>query len=165
MQSLIDSNTIAIYGSYPNYPHGIIDPIADMAKLALKYKIGFHVDACLGGLIAGFLKEHEGKFSADIEGVTSISLDHHKYGLAPKGVSTVFTKTRQLRHNMYFVYADWIGGLYGTPSFVGSRAGFASAGAWYALTHVGKKQYTQNAMEISETTKTAAEGLRKLEGV
>ena len=54
---------------------------------------------------------------------------------------------------MYFVYSDWIGGLYGTPSFVGSRAGFASAGAWYALTHVGKKQYTENAIEISSTTK------------
>jgi sphinganine-1-phosphate aldolase len=27
MRQLIDSNTIAIYGSYPNYPHGIIDPI------------------------------------------------------------------------------------------------------------------------------------------
>ena len=136
-----------------------------MAKLALKYKIGFHVDACLGGLVAAFLKEHEGKLSADIEGVTSISLDHHKYGLAPKGVSTVFTKTRELRHHMYFVYPDWIGGLYGTPSFVGSRPGFASAGAWYALTHIGKKQYTENALEISGATKTVAEGLRKLGGI
>ena len=91
---MIDSNTIAIYGSYPNYPHGIIDPINDMAKLAIKYRIGFHVDACLGGLVAAFLKEHEGKLSMDIEGVTSMSLDHHKYGLAPKGISTVFCKTR-----------------------------------------------------------------------
>ena len=66
---------------------------------------------------------------------------------------------------MYFVYSDWIGGLYGTPSFVGSRAGFASAGAWYALTHVGKKQYTENAIEISSTTKETAEALRKLNGV
>lgn len=145
LESLIDSNTIAIYGSYPNYPHGIIDPIKDMAKIALKHKIGFHIDACLGGLVAGFLKEHRDTLSMDTEGVTSISLDHHKYGLAPKGVSTVFMKTRELRQSMYFVYPDWVGGLYGTPSFVGSRAGFASAGAWYALTHFGKKNYVENA--------------------
>ena len=56
---------------------------------------------------------------------------------------------------MYFVYADWVGGLYGTPSFVGSRPGFASAGAWYALTHVGKKQYIENAKTLSEVTKKA----------
>ena len=56
MESLIDSNTIAIYGSYPNFPHGIIDPIEDLAALAVKYKIGFHLDGCLGGLVAGFLK-------------------------------------------------------------------------------------------------------------
>ena len=58
MASLIDNNTIALYGSYPNYPHGIIDPIEDMAKLALKHNIGFHVDACLGCLLVVFLKEH-----------------------------------------------------------------------------------------------------------
>ena len=63
---------------------------------------------------------------------------------------------------MYFVYSDWIGGLYGTPSFVGSRPGFASAGAWYALTQIGKKQFTENAIEISKATKTLAEELRKI---
>jgi sphinganine-1-phosphate aldolase len=66
---------------------------------------------------------------------------------------------------MYFVYTDWIGGLYGTPSFVGSRPGFASAGAWYAMTHVGRKQYIQNAKDLADTTKNVAAELRKIEGV
>jgi sphinganine-1-phosphate aldolase len=94
MSSLIDSNTIALYGSYPNYPHGIIDPIQEIAALAKKHNIAFHIDGCLGGFVAGFLKEHEGKFTLDIEGATSISLDHHKFALAPKGVSTLFFKTK-----------------------------------------------------------------------
>ena len=162
---MIDSNTIALYASYPSFPYGIIDPISDIAKLAVKHKIGFHLDGCLGGMLAVFLKEHENKFSADIEGVTSISLDHHKYGLAPKGAATVFFKTRELRHKMYFVYSEWCGGLFVTPSFAGSRSGFASAGAWYALTHVGRKQYTQNAIDISETTKKVAEEMRAIPGV
>ena len=55
---MIDSNTIALYASYPNYTHGIVDPIEDIAKLALKYKTGFHLDACLGGFVAAFLKDH-----------------------------------------------------------------------------------------------------------
>jgi sphinganine-1-phosphate aldolase len=141
MEQLIDSNTIAMYCSYPNYPHGIVDPIQDIAHLALKYKVPLHIDACLGGFVAAFLPDHKDKLSLDIEGVTSISLDHHKYALAPKGISTVFFKTSEMRQEMYFFYSVWVGGLYGTPSFVGSRSGFASAGAWYCLTQIGRNQF------------------------
>lgn len=162
MKSLIDGNTIALYASYPNYPHGIIDPINEIAALANQYGIGCHVDGCLGGFVAGFLKDHEGKFSLDIEGVTSISLDHHKFGLAPKGISNLFFKTKELRQQMYFIYTDWVGGIYATPSFPGSRSGFASAGAWYALTHVGRKQYLENSMRVVEATKVAARDLAKV---
>ena len=165
MRSLIDSNTIALYASYPNYPHGIIDPIAEIAPIAKSKGIGFHLDGCLGGFVAGFMKEHEGKFSLDIDGVTSISLDHHKFGLAPKGISSIFFKSREMRQNMYFVYTDWVGGIYATPSFPGSRSGFASAGAWYSLTHIGRKQFVENALRISEATKIAARDLAKIPGV
>lgn len=165
MEELIDGNTIALYGSYPNYPHGIIDPIRDIAELAKKYKVGFHVDGCLGGFIAAFLPEHKEKFTMDIDGVTSMSLDHHKFGLAPKGISGIFWKTKELRQNMYFFYSDWVGGLYGTPSFVGSRPGFPSAGAWYSMTQLGRQVFNDNATELSTTTKKIAEELRKIEGV
>jgi sphinganine-1-phosphate aldolase len=80
-------------------------------------------------------------FSLDIDGVTSVSLDHHKYGLAPKGISCLLFKKRELRRSMYYVNTDWIGAVYATPSFPGSRSGFASAGAWYALTNLGKKTF------------------------
>jgi len=91
---MIDSNTILIIGSYPNYPHGITDPVLEMAKLGLKYNIGVHIDGCLGGFVAAFDKEHQKTFNIDTKGITSVSLDHHKFGLAPKGISTVFFKTR-----------------------------------------------------------------------
>ena len=66
---------------------------------------------------------------------------------------------------MYFVYTDWIGGVYATPSFPGSRPGFAGAGAWYALTHYGRRQYKINARNISECTKKIASGLAKIPSV
>lgn len=148
MKSLIDSNTIALYASYPNYPHGIIDPVDKIALIAKKHKIGFHIDGCLGGFVAGFLKDHEDKFTLDIDGVTSISLDHHKFALAPKGISSLFFKNNELRHQMYYVYVDWVGAIYATPSFPGSRSGFASAGAWYSLTHIGRRQFVENAKRV-----------------
>ena len=39
VERLINSNTVLICGSAPNYPHGIIDDIESLSKLAVKYNI------------------------------------------------------------------------------------------------------------------------------
>ena len=54
VERLINSNTVLICGSAPNYPHGIIDDIESLSKLAVKYNIPLHVDACLGSFIVSF---------------------------------------------------------------------------------------------------------------
>lgn len=54
MESLIDKNTIMLMASVPNYPHGIIDPVDKICKLAKKYKVGCHLDGCLGGFVGAF---------------------------------------------------------------------------------------------------------------
>ena len=53
----IGPNTIMLYGSAPQYPHGAIDNIREMSKIAMKYKIGLHVDCCLGGFVLPFAKK------------------------------------------------------------------------------------------------------------
>lgn len=91
----INKNTICIVGSAPNFPHGIMDPIPQMAHIAQKNKIGMHVDGCLGGFLIAFAKDNGLKiddFDFSVSGVTSISIDHHKYGLAPKGKSILIIK-------------------------------------------------------------------------
>lgn len=77
-----------LVGSAPNYPYGVMDDIEKIAKLARKYKIPLHVDACLGGFLIIFMKRAGyplPKFDFSIKGVTSISCDPHKYGFTPKG--------------------------------------------------------------------------------
>ena len=54
---LIDENTIAIMGSAGNYAYGTIDPIAELAALAIERGVGMHVDACLGGFILPFAED------------------------------------------------------------------------------------------------------------
>jgi glutamate/tyrosine decarboxylase-like PLP-dependent enzyme len=66
---------------------------------------------------------------------------------------------------MYYIHTDWVGAVYATPSFPGSRSGFASAGAWYSLTHIGRKQYVENAMIVEDATLSAAKELAKIEGI
>lgn len=52
-----DSNTIAMVGSAPQYPHGAVDPIAELAAGARRLGIGMHVDCCLGSFLVPFMKE------------------------------------------------------------------------------------------------------------
>ena len=96
-----------------------------------------HVDCCLGGFIVPFIDSPKINFDFTIDGVTSISCDHHKYGLAPKGISVIMYKSRQLMHSAYFSYHDWSGGLYSTPTLSGSRSGMPIVGAWLSIMHNG----------------------------
>lgn len=58
-------------------------------------------------------------FDFHVEGVTSMSLDTHKYGYALKGTSVLLYANKNLRQAQYFCYADWTGGLYTTPTLAG----------------------------------------------
>ena len=122
----ISSDTILIYGSAPNYPSGIVDPISQLSQLAKSYSVGLHVDCCLGGFILPFAKEagfDVPSFNFSNSGVTSMSVDTHKYGYAAKGSSVVLYRTKELRRYQYFTYPKWTGGLYATTTIAGSRPG------------------------------------------
>ncbi len=105
VRSLIDSNTVALVGSAPQYAHGTIDDIEALGELAASYGVGLHVDCCLGGFLLPFLAKAgyalPKHFDFRVAGVTSISCDPHKYGFAPKGSSLVLFRTPELRHAMY----------------------------------------------------------------
>ncbi|KAI8934561.1 hypothetical protein NX059_008259 [Plenodomus lindquistii] len=141
---LVNPNTVLLVGSAPNFPHGIIDDISGLSKLALKKKLPLHVDCCLGSFIipllpkAGFDSE---PFDFRLKGVTSISCDTHKYGFAPKGNSTVLYRADDYRKYQYFISPDWSGGVYASPSIAGSRPGALIAGCWASLVKQGENGY------------------------
>lgn len=156
---LINSNTVLLVGSAPNYPHGIIDDIEQLSKLGQRYNIPVHVDACLGSFIVAFLERanvHKNRdvplFDFRLEGVTSISCDTHKYGFAPKGSSIIMYRSPKLRECQYYVLSDWTGGMYGSPTLAGSRPGALMAGCWATLVHIGVSGYTQSCFDIVTAT-------------
>ena len=82
-----DGNTIMLVASAPQYAHGVMDPVADIAALGLALGIPVHVDACLGGFLITFAEKiglELDPFDFRVAGVTSISADTHKFGYAPK---------------------------------------------------------------------------------
>eukprot|EP01147_Barroeca_monosierra_P005388 gene5388-7135_t len=169
MARCIDSNTIALVGSCPQYPHGAVDPIEDLARLALKHDIGLHVDCCLGSFVVPFMRAAGfGDFPAfdfSVEGVTSISADTHKFGCAPKGSSVVLYSNKELRRAQYSVFPDWPGGVYGTPTIAGSRPGALIAATWTALMYHGYEGYLSNTKKIMANVTTIANGIKGIDGL
>lgn len=44
-----------------------------------------------------------------------------------------------LRRYQYYIFPDWAGGVYASPSMAGSRPGSILAGAWAVMNHVGQE--------------------------
>ena len=168
MRAAISEQTIALVASTPSYPHGVIDPVGELAELARSRGIGLHVDACLGGFILPFARElgHPvPPFDFRVRGVTSMSADTHKYGYAAKGTSVVLYAKPELRRYQYFVATDWPGGLYFSPTLSGSRPGALSAACWAALVHMGHDGYLDAARRILDTAARIRAGVQRIPGL
>lgn len=169
VRRLINPNTILLVGSAPNYPHGNVDDIPALSRLATLHKIPLHVDCCLGSFLmpclakAGFPSPFAGQggFDFALPGVTSISVDTHKYGFAPKGNSCILYRNKQLRQYQYFISPDWSGGVYGSPSIAGSRPGALIAGAWTSMMAVGEKGYIEATHKIVGTRITIENAIKE----
>lgn len=160
---LINSNTILLVGSAPNFPHGIIDDIPALSRLALKHKLPLHVDCCLGSFIIPFLAKAgfpAPDFDFRVPGVTSISVDTHKYGFAPKGNSVILYRSAELRRYQYHVFPEWSGGVYASPSIPGSRPGALIAGCWASLMKIGEDGYLDSCLKIVGAAKKIEEAIR-----
>lgn len=169
MKRAISKNTAMLVCSAPQFPHGSIDPIEEVAELALKYKIPFHVDACLGGFLIVFMEKAgfplSTRFDFRVNGVTSISADTHKYGYAPKGSSVILYSEEKYRQYQFFVAPDWQGGIYASPTISGSRPGGIIAACWATMMHKGEDGYVDATRRIISTTRFIVSELQKIEGI
>ncbi|KAJ1966761.1 Dihydrosphingosine phosphate lyase, partial [Dimargaris xerosporica] len=161
----ISRNTIMIVGSAPNFPNGVIDDIKGLSDLAVKYRVGLHVDCCLGGFLLPFMAQagygdHLPPFDFRLPGVTAISCDTHKYGFAPKGSSVILYRSKTLRHCQYFVTTDWTGGIYASPTIAGSRPGALIAGCWAAMVRMGEQGYIDATRQIIEAARQVKWGIQ-----
>lgn len=168
VRAAITPNTAVIVGSAPAFPHGIVDPIPELAAIALAHGIGCHVDACLGGFLlpwAERLGYPVPAFDFRLPGVTSMSADTHKYGYAAKGASVILYRGQDLLHHQYFTISDWPGGLYVSPTFAGSRPGALSAACWAAMLSMGEEGYMEAARRILTAADAVKAGIRDIPGL
>lgn len=164
----ISANTILLVGSAPAYPHGVVDPIAGLAQLAADRGLLMHVDACVGGMLLPFARRlgyPVPDFDFTVPGVTSISVDLHKYGYAAKGASVILYRSASLRRHQFFVATGWPGGIYPSPSMTGTRPGGAIAAAWAVMNYLGEAGYLALADQVMGTAQTLQAGIARIDGV
>lgn len=165
MAAVMDERTILVVGSAPCYPFGVIDPIPELAALAMERGTLCHVDACLGGWLLPFwerLGEPVPPWDFRVPGVTSLSADVHKYGYAFKGTSTILYRDAEMVKHQWFVYDQWPGGLYGSITTAGTRPAAPIAGAWAVINHLGEAGYLEKAKVVREATRRFREGIEAI---
>lgn len=164
----VTNQTILMAGSSPSYPHGVVDPIAELANIARENGILFHVDACVGGFMLPFVRKlgyPVPDFDFRVPGVTSISADLHKYAYAAKPASLILYRDKALRRHQFFVTTDWSGGVYASPSMTGSRPGGSIAAAWAVLNYLGEDGYLRITREVMRTVEKIRAGIASIPGV
>ena len=164
MKSCLNSNTICLVASAPDYSYGIIDPIAEISDLAIRYNINLHIDACMGGFLLPFIDEFS-NINFEHTGITSISMDSHKYGYAPKGSSVLLFRDYKIKKYQHFVSKDWCGGVYATPTMLGSKPGGIIAGTWASLLLRGRDNFVEISNKINKNFKYIVDEINKNEYV
>jgi sphinganine-1-phosphate aldolase len=159
VRAAIDEDTVLVVASAPSYAHGVIDPVADVAAIALERGIRCHVDACIGGWVLPYFRRlgvEIPPFDFGVPGVTSISVDPHKYAYCPKGTSVLLHRDAELRRSQYFASAAWPGYTMLNTTMQSTRSGGPIAAAWAVLRYVGDEGY----LELARRTLAAVRNLR-----
>jgi len=165
VRQALNENTILIVASAPSYPHGVVDPIVEMARIAQEQQVLFHVDACVGGFLLPFARRLGypiPAFDFSLPGVTSMSADLHKYAYAAKGASVVLYRNGELRRHQFFAHADWPGGIYASPTMTGTRPGGAIAAAWAVMNYLGEAGYTAITDTVMQATQRIRAGVETI---
>lgn len=168
MADAVDDNTVMVVASAPQYPQGVIDDVGAVAQLASRRGINCHVDACMGGVTLPYLERLGYPIPAwDFrhDGVTSISVDLHKYGYTAKGASVILHRDKRRRADQAFVTENWLGGLYGSPAVLGTKSGGPWAAAWAVMQYLGDEGYLRLARTARSATEQLVDAIRATPGL
>ncbi|AGZ39130.1 pyridoxal phosphate-dependent decarboxylase family protein [Actinoplanes friuliensis] len=168
MAAAIRPETVLVAASAPSYAHGVVDPITAIAAAAAERGVRFHVDACFGGWVLPYLRRLGAElpeFDFGVPGVTSISVDLHKYAYAPKGVSVLLHRDAGLRMPQFFAYADWPGYTMVNPVISSTRSGGPIAAAVATLRHLGDDGYLRLAGKTRDAVGVLADAVEATDGV
>lgn len=168
IRAAVTERTILLVASAASYAHGVVDPVEDIAALAQERGIRCHVDGCIGGWLLPYFRRLGADvpaFDLSVPGVTSLSVDLHKYAYAAKGASVLLFKDNALRRPSYYACADWTGYTMVNATVQSTKSGGPVAAAWAVLNTIGDEGYLELARKTLSATRRLIEGVSQLDGL
>jgi sphinganine-1-phosphate aldolase len=168
MAAAIDSSTVLVVVSAPSYAHGVVDPVAPVAAAAAARGVRCHVDACIGGWLLPHFRRlgvEVPDFDLSVPGVTSLSVDLHKYAYCPKGTSVLLHADAALRRPQLFASAAWPGYTMLNSTLQSTRSGGPLAAAWAVLRHLGDDGYARLAERTLAAVRALRAGIGEIDGL
>lgn len=168
MAAAVTPNTVLIVGSAVSYAHGVVDPIVELGKIAQERGVLLHVDACMGGFLLPYFRRLGAPvpdFEFHVPGVTSISMDFHKYAFAAKGASVILYRNAELRQYQIFTCATWTGYTMINPTVQSTKSAGPMAAAWAVLNFFGEEGYLELARKVLEATRYIAREIERIPGL
>jgi len=165
MRRAITARTVLMVGSAVSYAHGVIDPIRELGQIALEHNLLLHVDGCMGGFLLPYFRRLGAAvpdFDFSVPGVTSVSMDFHKYAFAAKGASTILYRNKELRKYQMYACASWTGYTVINPTVQSSKSTGPLAAAWAVLHFIGDNGYLEIARQVLDATRRVAHGVEAI---
>ena len=168
--ALTDRTVLAV-ASAVSYPHGVLDPVAQIAAACRDRGVPLHVDACIGGLVLAARRDRGDDvppFDLSVPGVVSLGVDLHKYGYTLKPASALLFAGRDRRRASWFGYGRWAGYPIVNTTVQSTKSAGPLAAAWATFRHLGRDGYRElhgrqlAATEVLRGAVAAADGIHVL---
>lgn len=166
LEDCITDNTMAIVAIAGSTEFGLVDDISEISKIAQSNDIYLHVDAALGGFIIPFLNYKNNtqlNFDFKCKGVSSITLDPHKMGLAPVPAGGILFREKKYLDKLA-IDAPYLTKNVQT-TIVGTRTGATTAATWALINYYGMDGYADIVDKSIALTQYTYDKLRQMKNV
>jgi tyrosine decarboxylase/aspartate 1-decarboxylase len=156
----INDNTIGISITAGTTYLGQVDPIDEIGRIASENGIPLHVDAAFGGFVIPFLNElgmGDFRFDFSVRGVTSMSSDPHKMGLAPIPSGSIIFRHKRFVKAITRKIPYLRGASSTQTSILGTRPAASVLATWAVMKHLGREGYRNIVRECMRRTFVAKE--------
>ncbi len=160
IEKRISKNTVGIIATAGTTYLGQIDPIEKIGKIAIENKIPMHVDAAFGGFVIPFLNDlglGSHSFDFEVRGVTSVSIDPHKMGLAPIPVGCLLFRSKRHLKVVTMKTPYLPGASSKQSSILGTRPAASVLATWAIMKHLGRVGYREMVRECMNRTQLGQE--------
>jgi len=164
----VTGKTCAIVGVAGTTGLGVVDPVTELSEIALTNDVPLHVDAAFGGFVLPFLRElgfDVPDFDFKLPGVSSITVDPHKMGMAPIPAGGILFRDETMMKTVSKRISYLAGGETEQATLLGTRSGASCLAVWVLLTYLGREGYRKIIKRCMKLTLELAKGIEEIEAI